>query len=86
MDGGDEVTHYSENPGMVQVDFFKASGKWYMTEALDMTEYWDAPSPIHGVEYALEKAGRNLRHFTIVCLEPYHRNAYPVMLPAIATE
>lgn len=77
------MTNYSDNPGMVRVDYFKASGKWYMTEAHDMSDFWD-----HGlwvgeaVEAALRKAGRWLPHFTIVVLEPYHKNAYPVMFVA----
>ena len=77
------MTNYSDNPGMVRVDFFKPSGKWYMTEALDMYDFWDCGiTPHDAVIAALEKSGRNLTHFTRVVLEPYHRSAYPVMLVA----
>lgn len=77
------MTNYSENPGMVRVDYFKESGKWYMTEAVDMSEFWDyAITPSDAVQAALKKAGRWLPHFNIVALEPYHKSAYPVMFPA----
>ena len=77
------MTNYSDNPGNVRVDFFKESGKWYMTEEVNMYEFWDyGLTPHEAVEAALEKKGRNLKHFTRVVLEPYHRSAYPVMLKA----
>lgn len=76
---------YSENPGMVRVDFFKPGGKWYMTEELDMSDFWDfGIIPHDAVVAALEAKGRNLKHFTRVVLKPYHRSAYPVMLVAEA--
>lgn len=77
------MTNYSNNPGMVRVEFFKPNGKWYMTEAHDMSEFWDyGIIPHDAVKAALEKAGRWLPHFTIVVLEPYHKSAYPVMFVA----
>lgn len=77
------MTNYSVNPGNVRVDFFKASGKWYMTEDVDMSEFWDFGAyPGGAVEAALELKGRNLKHFTRVVLEPYHRYSYPVILLA----
>lgn len=77
------MTNYSENPGMVRVDYFKTSGKWYMTEACDMSEFWDhGISPHDAIEAALRKSRRWLPHFTMVVLEPYHKSAYPVMFVA----
>lgn len=76
------MTHFSDTPGMVRVDYFKSSGKWYMTEAHDMTEFWDELSIHEAVRKTLERDGRFLPYFTIVVLEPYHRNAHPVMIPA----
>ena len=77
------MTNYNSNPGSVRVDFFKESGKWYMTEDVDMSEFWDfGIGPQDAVEAALEAKGRNLKHFTRVVLEPYHKYAYPVMLKA----
>ena len=78
--------NYSENPSMVRVDFFKASGKWYTTEEMQ----WD--------RYSVDKDGTNelihdtfrrcLKHgfdgyysgMTAVCLEPCHEHGYPLML------
>ena len=77
------MTNYSNNPGSVRVDLFKESGKWYMTEDVDMSEFWDfGIGPHDAVEAALEAKGRNLKHFTRVVLDPYHLLAYPVMLKA----
>ncbi len=82
--------NYSDNSGMVKVDFYKASGKWYMTEAWDMSKYWDfcqdsvgRTGPVGAVEQMLsetERGRRLLGQFNIVVDEPYHRNGCPVML------
>lgn len=73
--------HYSERPGNVRVDFFKASGKWYTTEAVDMEPFYEM-GPVEGLQQALRvhlSDGR-LRDMTAVCLEPYSRHSYPVMI------
>jgi len=38
---------YSTKPGIVRVDIFKDTGKWYETLAIDMTEGWDKDKLIH---------------------------------------
>jgi hypothetical protein len=85
------VTHYSEHPGTVRVDYFRPSGKWYMTEAVDMDGYWGELIPHSAVEKALTDHWEDTRgpdrkdawrQFTIVVLDPYHHNGYPVMLVA----
>lgn len=77
------MTHFSDNPGMVRVDFFRPSGKWYMTEAHDMSDFYNEPVIHDAVCKMLERDGRLLTHFDILVLEPYHKNAYPVMLKAV---
>lgn len=79
--------NFSENPSSVRIDFFKPSGKWYMTEALDMRDFWTAgpgnAMPSDAVYNALartERGQRLLEQFVIVCLEPYHEHGYPVLL------
>jgi hypothetical protein len=74
--------NYSDNPGMVRVDYFKPSGKWYMTEAHDMYDFYNELDIYKAVEMMLVRDDRYLRHFDIVVLEPFHRNSYPVMIPA----
>jgi hypothetical protein len=84
------MTNYSENPGMVRVDYFKPSGKWYMTEAIDMSPAWDTPDIFDAVRHSLNYAwvanhngrGDAWHQFTVVILEPYHKNAYPIMIVA----
>lgn len=83
------MTHYSENPGMVRVDYFKPGGKWYMTEAHDMYDYWDSPKRLgltlhEAIEEMLRRDDAWRPHFTIVILQPYHVNSHPVMIPATA--
>ena len=76
------MTHYSENPGMTRFDFFKPeSGKWYMTEALDMSAYYDANTVFDAVHATLsESRHQDLSRWIISVLEPYHKGACPVLL------
>lgn len=73
----------------VRVDFFKESGKWYSTEEI----IWDRFKSEMGSEdvrweLIIETFKRCLQEqfpesfigMTAVCLEPYHENAFPVML------
>jgi hypothetical protein len=76
------VTHYSDNPGHVRADFFKKSGKWYMTETIDMSDYYFELDIYEAVRKALADANLAKTHFTIVILEPYHQNDYPICIPA----
>lgn len=74
---------YSENNGMVRVDYFKHSGKWYMTEALDMSAFYNhGIYPGEAVRAALVAAGRLCPGFHKVVLHPYFNSGYPVMIPA----
>lgn len=83
------MTHFSENPAHVRVDFYKAeSGKWYMTEVLDMEAHWDDLGPHEAVKNALKKTrhAESFDRWIISVVEPYHRNGYPVLLtPGRAT-
>jgi hypothetical protein len=45
---------YSENPESVRVDFFKPSGKWYMTEAVLM-DWGYNEDPFVAFSYAIRK-------------------------------
>lgn len=76
------MTHYSDNPGMVRVDYFKPGGKWAYTHVVDMYNYWDLPSVHDAVRNALRDAGRvtDENYYTIVVLEPFHKHAHPVMI------
>jgi hypothetical protein len=77
------MTNYSENPGSVRVDYFKPSGKWYMTEALDMSGFYDhGIYPGEAVRAALEASGRLCPSLIKVVLFPYVEHDYPVMIPA----
>lgn len=86
--------HFSERPGSVRVEFYKASGKWYTTEAVDMTAFYREPYP----EVALAKAlaihlpvraadgHRRLHEMWAVCFDPYHEKAYPLMIKVAEIE
>lgn len=80
--------HYSDKPGMVRVDFFRDSMKWYTTEAVDMTEVYQHPDifvAFKSVVIAhLDKTTpkfqkhRRLAGMHAICLEPYHRLSHPI--------
>lgn len=72
---------YSENEDMVEAVFFKSTGKWYMTEALDMSGCFKEITPVEAVKKALKNRGRG-NSFTVVVLNPSHMAPYPVMLVA----
>lgn len=89
------MTHYSENPGMVRIDRFKDGGKWYDTYEIDMSAYWSEKidGKFNFIHDALHKAISSSERFgegwiegwllqggMIVCLEPYHQQAHPIML------
>ena len=74
------MTNYSINPGKVRVDYFKASGKWYMTEEIDMSDVYDYDNILGAVTAAIVNERGALPPFNIVVLEPYHRHAHPVMI------
>ena len=76
--------NYSDNDNMVRVDFFKSSGKWYTTEAVEWLDY-SKKVLIHD---AFKNALRNhfndnpyrLSDMDAICLEPFHEHAHPVQL------
>ena len=85
------MSHYSDDPAMVRVDFWKPSGKWYTTEAVKWTGKYrkenDDGWNIH------EQFAKSLRdHFKdtpdrlsdmdATCLEPYHEYSHPIQLKA----
>ena len=78
------MTNYSEKSGHVKVDFYKPSGKWYMTEQYDMSDYYNAGiTVVEAVEMMLkanERGKRLMPQFIVVVDDPYHKNSYPVML------
>ena len=80
------MTHYSNNPAEVRVDFFKASGKWYTTVAMTWLHVsgtsWESPALIHD-EFRLSLRDACPNRFvgmSAVCLDPYHPNACPIMM------
>jgi len=79
--------HYSDNPAMVRVDFFKDSGKWYTTEEMKWDRYRTNEKD-GSYEDIVETFKRCLReqfkgHYQgmiAICLEPYHEHAHPLMV------
>ena len=76
------MSNYIENPNSCRVDFFKESGKWYTTEAVEFLSNDYNNSSIHeALKNALAKAiGNRLRGMQAVCLEPYHKYSHPISL------
>lgn len=78
---------YSESDAMVRVDFFRSSGKWYLTEAVLWTGVYEACTG--GTIYdEFKKSLRDhfkdsperLSEMDAVCLEPYHQFAHPIQV------
>jgi len=69
---------YTTDDSRVRVDFFKPSGKWYMSEEINWYIY---RGDIHSVFSQLlnEQFGKGLDGLTAVCLEPNHEFAHPLM-------
>lgn len=75
------MTHFSLTAGDVQAELFKPGGKWYETFELDMSDFYNEMSAPEAVRKAWEKVGRKLHAgWSLVVFEPYHKNAYPIML------
>lgn len=73
---------YTTVEHMVRVDFFKPSGEWYTTEAVEWTGYFDW---IHlefktSLRNHLKDDKERLSGMTAVCLEPYNENSHPLMI------
>ncbi len=76
--------NYSDDPAMVRVDFFKASGKWYTTEAVKWTGGYHGISLHDSFNKSLrehfKESPKRLSEMDAVCLEPYHENAHPLCI------
>ena len=78
---------YSIDSSKVRVDFFKESGKWYTTIELEW-DRWSMKLPDGSTELVDETFERCLdeqlegrfKGMIAVCLEPYHENAFPLMV------
>ena len=75
---------YSEDPSMVRVDFFEASGKWYTTEAVKWTEQYDNGLIFDEFAKSLrdhfKDNPKRLSDMDAICLHPYHIHARPIIL------
>lgn len=70
---------YCEDERKVRVDFFKESGKWYLTEAI----MWIGYSGLIHEEFR-ESLDRHLegrmKGMRAVCLAPYNHSPFPLMV------
>lgn len=71
---------YHVNDSMVRVDRFKERGKWYDSHMVDMNSVYHHNSIHDGLKECLARDGINIEGYIIVCLEPYHKHAHPIML------
>lgn len=84
---------YTTDDSMVRVDFFKPSGKWYYTEAVEWTGSFygttvdgraslqEVQNPVDAFKQSLRDHLRNrFQEMTAVCLEPYHEFSFPLMI------
>lgn len=78
------MTNFSTSPGHCQLLFFKPAGKWKYELTLDMgVDYNDLSAPTavaNAIARTQELRDLHKHHWALV-VEPYHRNAIPVLLP-----
>lgn len=75
------MSGYSDNSAMVRVDFFRETGKWYTTEAVEWIGYdgdifQEFKDSLH---FHFKQTGR-LKGMWAICLEPYNKNSFPLMV------
>ena len=70
---------YSDRDSVVRVDFFKQSGKWYTTEAVEWIGYDGLIFEEFKRSLWRHLQGR-LSEMWAVCLEPYNKYAHPLMV------
>jgi hypothetical protein len=74
------IMGYCTDDGIVRVDFFKSSGKWYATEALRWTGSYKGSLDDSFATALRNQLGLRYNEMDAVCLEPYHENAHPICI------
>ena len=78
------MSHFSNDPGHVRVDFFKQSGKWYTTEQVEMKDWKGKECTIHEALVnaldRLENGDPYCRGMQVICLDPYHEHSHPICI------
>lgn len=76
------MSNYSDKANMCRVDFFKGSGKWHTTEAVEFLDSSYSLHPSTAFKAALDNHFKDSPHrlsgMTAVCLDPYVENAFPL--------
>lgn len=75
------MSQFCDDVRSCRVDFFKPSGKWYTTEAIVFPdETWEM-SPVDALKLSIDRQiGTRLSEMTAVCLNPYVKHCFPVMV------
>lgn len=74
------MSNYTPDPAQCRVDFFKPSGKWYTTEALNFGGLWEKhPADALQVACSAQLHGQ-LNGMIAICLAPYTMNSFPVAI------
>lgn len=82
------MSHFSDIPNDVRVDFFKVTGKWKYTERMFWpASLWSKEILIHeayanALYHHLKKpeGGHRMDGLVAVCLSPYHEISHPLMM------
>lgn len=72
---------YTDDESMIRVDFFRPSGKWYTTEAIRWMGSYEKDL-FEGFAKSLREHFKDnpnrLSEMDAICLDPYHKNTYPI--------
>ncbi len=77
------MSHYSDQAHMCRVDFWKPSGKWYVTESVDFFGLYDEELIHEAFKKALDRhfgGVKRLSGMRATCLQPYHKFEHPISL------
>jgi len=73
--------YYSNKENSVRVDFFRETGKWYATEAIEIPdESYDKDIKSSLVEAIKKETNTRFVGMVAVCLNPFNVHSHPVMV------
>ena len=65
---------------IIEVNFFKESGKWYTSEQVDFTGLYSEPNIHEAFKNALRRHLKDrLQGMWAICIEPWHKYPFPLM-------
>jgi len=77
---------FTEDETVVRVDFFKESGKWYVTEAVKWTGEWESKKQLlqdsftQSLRDHFQNNPQRLSEMDAICIHPYFEYSFPICI------